>query len=211
MSNNTTESSAPDNQEAPQEKPQLKQEEIEEALKAREELAAIKAQLREDQLKAAEKVKQQQEEAAKNGELKTAYELAQARLKELESVAPLAERWKAYEAQRSKELEEEATALPDSFKSLFVKAVSIEDKQEVLKAFRSIPGMKQVESPPDLGSPPSQSNIDFDEALKDEKKLAEAKQRDPKGFAAWFAGKMRGNQNSQPLGVQRFVPKQSAK
>ena len=162
-----------------------------EALKAAAvELAAIKAKLADDKRADKDAKKRAQEAAEQAGELKTALEAAKARLAELEADAPLAARWRTFEATESKRLDDEAKALPDAFKALYSKAGDIDARRDVLAAFRAVqptgaPAAKATATPPALGGPPSAHEIDFAAAYKDSAAWVEAKRRDPKGAEAF--------------------------
>ena len=177
------------------------------------ELAALKAEAA-----AARKVdrdarKRAQEEAEKAGELAKALETAKSRLAEVESVEPLAAKWRAYEEAESKRLDEEAKALPDAVRDLYGAAADIEGRRKVLAAFRAMPSApaaaapKAVGVPPALGAPPGVSTPDIEAALADPsgRKLAEIKARDPSAVASFFSSLLgpRGQTNS--LGVGRFA------
>lgn len=204
----------PDQTSAPQVEsppPTPPSEDIEAIKQKAAEFDRLQVELEKAKLDTIEKVKRTQEEAAKRGELQTAYEIAQKRIAELEAVAPKADLWEKHEQAELKRIEEQAANLPESFKRLLSAAQGLDAKRDVLAAFaetqpKQAPGQKHVSTPPEMGAPAPVSAIDFAEAIKDPNKLREAKEKDPKGFAEWF-GKMLGPKQTQPLGVQRFVRK----
>ena len=173
-------------------------------------LEALEAEFAKARQEAAEKFQRQQEEAVKNGEFKTAYEAQSQKLKELEQLAPLAEKYRAIEKAELAKIEEQAKSLPEAFKKLYSGAVDLEAKRDVLAAYAALPttvAPKDVLQAPATGAPPSQSSVDFAEAMqKGEKEFSEAKARDPKGFANWMAN-LFGTNKQSPIGIARFARK----
>ena len=170
-----------------------------EALKAAAaELAQIKAQQAEARKADRDNKRKAQEAAEQAGEHLKALEAAKARIAELEADAPLASKWRTFEATESKRLDEEAKSLPEQVRALYGKAGDIDAKREVLEAFKAIapaapgaPAAKPPGPPLNMGAPPGSHEIDFAAAYKDATAWAEAKRRDPKGAAAFIgsAGK----------------------
>lgn len=180
-----------------------------EALKAAAaKLADLEAKIASDKKADRDAKKRAQEEAAAAGEMQKAYEAAKARLAELEGLEPLAQKWRAYEAEEAKRLDAEAAAMPDAVRDLYASAGDIDAKRKVLAAFRAAaPATAQKGTPPSMGAPPAVSGADFEAALADRsgKKAAELKARDPQGFAKWMRDKISGSKPAaSSLGFGRF-------
>lgn len=180
-----------------------------EALKAAAaRLADLEAKIANDKKADRDAKKRAQEEAAAAGEMQKAYEAAKARLAELEGLEPLAQKWRAYEAEEAKRLDAEAAAMPDAVRDLYASAGDIDAKRKVLAAFRAAqPATTQKGTPPSMGAPPAVSGADFEAALADKsgKKAAELKARDPQGFAKWMRDKISGSKPAaSSLGFGRF-------
>lgn len=156
--------------------------------------------------------KRAQEEAERAGELSKALEEAKSRLAELESLEPLAHRWRAHEETESKRLDAEAASLPDAVRALYADAQGVEHKAKVIAAFRaSAPqnAQKNVQTAPSMGTPPSVTAVDVEAALADPtgQKLQEIKARDPKAVASFFSSILGGKKSDNSLGVGRFRAK----
>lgn len=210
MTTATTEPSATIEEPSAEKVPQVDNSTELEALREKAaKLEALEAEFAKARQEAAEKFQRQQEEAVKNGEFKTAYEAQSQKLKELEQLAPLAEKYRAFEKAELAKIEEQAKSLPEAFKKLYAGAVDLEAKRDVLAAYGALPNStpKDVLTAPATGAPPSQSSIDFAEAMqKGEKEFSEAKARDPKGFANWMAN-LFGTNKQSPIGIARFARK----
>ena len=173
------------------------------------ELATIKASMADQKRADRDARKAAQDEAEKAGQTLQALEAAKARLAELEVEAPLAAKWRAYEAEEAKRLDDEAKTLPDAFKALYGKASDIEGRRDILAAYRSAAGTAAPVkgAPPAMGSPAPVSSADLEAALADKSgaKMAEIKKRDPGAVSAFFA-KVLGGKSAAPssLGIARF-------
>ena len=171
------------------------------------ELATLKAQIASSKQADKDARKAAQADMEKAGELAKALDVAKARLAELEAYDPMAQKWRAYEENESKRLDAEAAALPDAVKSIYAKQSGVDAKAEILAAFRSTvtaPAAPAKGTPPAMGSPPAVTAVDFAEAMADPtgKKVADAKARDPQGWASWIAGKFSARPSGAPsLGV----------
>jgi hypothetical protein len=172
------------------------------------ELAALKAEAAEAKKLDREARKRAQEDAEKAGELSKALEAAKSRLAELEASEPLAQRWRAYEAEEAKRLDGEAAALPEAVRDLYAGASDIEAKRKVLAAFRATSSTTAPVKgqPPAMGAPAPVSAVDIEAALADKsgQKLAEIKKRDPGAVSAFFNRVLANRGGSQSLGVGRF-------
>lgn len=157
------------------------------------EAAALKAKIGESTAKAKAERERVAKEAEANGELAKALELARAQLAELEGAAPLAEKWRAYEAAETKRLDESASKLPDAFAALYKRAGDVEAKREVLAAYEAVMATAAgapaaPKTPPTGAVPPSKSPVDFEAAFREGGKAWEdAKARDPEGAKAYSA------------------------
>jgi uncharacterized protein YcbK (DUF882 family) len=176
------------------------------------ELAVVKAEQASAKAAAKEERKRLQAEAEAAGEMQKAYDAAKARLAELEGLEPLAQKWRAYEAEEAKRLAVEAATLPEAVRDLYATAGDIDAKRKVLAAFRAAAPSTQTQkgTPPSMGAPPAVSGADFEAALADKsgKKAAEMKARDPVGFAAWMREKISGGKPAaSSLGFGRFQSK----
>lgn len=198
---------------APSSSPETSTEAVDlDALKAAAaELASLKAEQASAKAAAREERKRLQAEAEAAGEMQKAYEVVKARLAELEGLEPLASKWRAYEAEEAKRLDAEAAGLNDAARDLYASAVDIDGKRKVLAAFRaSSPSTPAKGTPPVIGAPAPTTSIDMEAILADRtgKKAAEAKARDPQGFAAAFkaliSGGARGGAASS-LGIGAFA------
>lgn len=172
------------------------------------ELAALKAQLASSAKADKDARKAAQADMEKAGELAKALDVAKARLAELEAYEPAATKWRAYEENESKRLDAEAATLPDAVKSIYAKQTGVDAKAEILAAFRSTvsaPATPAAKTAPAAGTgTPAVGNVDFAEAFADAtgKKVAEAKARDPQGWASWIAGKFSARPSGAPsLGI----------
>lgn len=172
------------------------------------ELAALKAEAAEAKKLDREARKRAQEDAEKAGELAKALEQAKSRLAELEASEPLAQRWRAYEAEEAKRLDGEAAALPEAVRDLYASAGDIEAKRKVLAAFRATSSTTAPVKgqPPAMGAPAPVSAVDIEAALADKsgQKLAEIKKRDPGAVSAFFNRVLASRGGSPSLGVGRF-------
>lgn len=172
------------------------------------ELAALKAEAAEAKKLDREARKRAQEDAEKAGELAKALEQAKSRLAELEASEPLAQRWRAYEAEEAKRLDGEAAALPEAVRDLYASASDIEAKRKVLAAFRATSSTTAPVKgqPPAMGAPAPVSAVDIEAALADKsgQKLAEIKKRDPGAVSAFFNRVLANRGGSPSLGVGRF-------
>lgn len=172
------------------------------------ELAALKAEAAEAKKLDREARKRAQEDAEKAGEIAKALEAAKSRLAELEANEPLAQRWRAYEAEEAKRLDGEASTLPEAVRDLYAGASDIEAKRKVLAAFRSTSSTTAPVKgqPPAMGAPAPVSAVDIEAALADKsgQKLAEIKKRDPGAVSAFFNRVLANRGGSQSLGVGRF-------
>jgi hypothetical protein len=172
------------------------------------ELAALKAEAAEAKKLDREARKRAQEDAEKAGEIAKALEAAKSRLAELEANEPLAQRWRAYEAEEAKRLDGEAATLPDAVRDLYQGAADIEAKRKVLAAFRATSSTTAPVKgqPPAMGAPAPVSAVDIEAALADKsgQKLAEIKKRDPGAVSAFFNRVLASRGGSQSLGVGRF-------
>jgi hypothetical protein len=181
-----------------------------EALKAAAaELAALKAKQADEKKADREARKRAQEEAEKAGELAKALDAAKARLAELEGAEPLAQKWRAYEAEEAKRLDAEAAALPEAVRDLYQSASDLDARRKVIAAFRAAGAAapKAVGTPPAMGAPPSVTAVDVEAAMQDPtgKKLAEIKARDPGAVSAFFGKLLGARDGSTSLGVGRFA------
>jgi hypothetical protein len=171
------------------------------------ELAALKASIAASKQADKDARKAVQADAEKAGQLAQALDVAKARLAELEAAEPMAAKWREYEANEVKRLDAEAAALPDAVKSIYAKQSGVDAKAEILAAFRSTvvaPAAPAKGTPPPMGSPPAVTAVDFAEAMSDPtgKKVADAKARDPQGWASWIAGKFSARPSGAPsLGI----------
>lgn len=172
-------------------------------------LAAYEAEAAEAKKLDREARKRAQEDAEKAGEIAKALEAAKSRLAELEANEPLAQRWRAYEAEEAKRLDGEAAALPEAVRDLYQGAGDIEAKRKVLAAFRSTSSSTAPVKgqPPAMGAPAPVSAVDIEAALADKsgQKLAEIKKRDPGAVSAFFNRVLASRGGSQSLGVGRFA------
>jgi hypothetical protein len=173
------------------------------------ELAALKAEAAEAKKLDREARKRAQEDAEKAGEIAKALEAAKSRLAELEANEPLAQRWRAYEAEEAKRLDGEASTLPEAVRDLYQGAGDIEAKRKVLAAFRATSSTTAPVKgqPPAMGAPAPVSAVDIEAALADKsgQKLAEIKKRDPGAVSAFFNRVLANRGGSQSLGVGRFA------
>ena len=172
------------------------------------ELAALKAEAAEAKKLDREARKRAQEDAEKAGEIAKALEAAKSRLAELEANEPLAQRWRAHEAEEAKRLDGEASTLPEAVRDLYAGASDIEATRKVLAAFRatSSTAAPVKGQPPAMGAPAPVSAVDIEAALSDKsgQKLAEIKKRDPGAVSAFFSRVLANRGGSQSLGVGRF-------
>lgn len=175
------------------------------------ELASLKAEQASAKQAAREERKRLQAEAEAAGEMQKAYEAAKARLAELEGLEPLAAKWRSYEAEEAKRLDAEAAALPEAVRDLYASASDVEARRKVLAAFKGVTSTTAPKgTPPTIGAPAPTTAFDMDAILADKsgKKAAEAKARDPQGFAAAFktliSGGPRGGAASS-LGIGAFA------
>ena len=172
-------------------------------------LADLEAKIASEKAAAREEKKRAQEQAEAAGKLAEAYEAAKARLAELESVEPLAQKWRSYEAEEAKRLDAEAAALPEAVRDLYQSASDIEARRKVLAAFRATSSSTAPVKgqPPPMGAPAPVSAVDIEAALQDKsgQKLAEIKKRDPGAVSAFFNRVLANRGGSQSLGVGRFA------
>ena len=167
-----------------------------EALKAAAaRLADLEAKIASEKKADRDARKRAQEEAEKAGELAKALEAAKARLAELEGLEPLAQRWRAFEADEIKRLDGEAASLPDAARDLYVAASDVDGKRKVLAAFKAVApaadGKTKAPGTP-MGAPPPSHEIDFAAAFRaGGEQWADARRRDPKGADAFVSGQGR--------------------
>lgn len=188
----------------------LTPEEIADLRAAREERDALKAKLADEKRADREARKAAQAEAEKAGELGKALEAAKARLAELEGLEPLAHRWREHEAAEVARLDKRAADLPAEFADLYKGAGDLAAKSKILAAFDAVASKtappKATAQPFPIGSPASVATVvDFDAAFRDSAKWEEAKQKDPKGVAAWFQSKMSGRSTSSASTIARVT------
>lgn len=185
---------------------------VEAAKAAMAKLADLEAKIASEKAAAREEKKRAQEQAEAAGKLAEAYEAAKARLAELEGVEPLAQKWRAYEAEEAKRLDAEAASLPDAVRDLYQSAGDIDARRKVIAAFKATASTSAPVKgqPPAMGAPAPVSALDIEAAIADKTgaKLAEIKKRDPGAVSSWFARALGGKSAANPsLGAGRFAPK----
>jgi pyruvate dehydrogenase E2 component (dihydrolipoamide acetyltransferase) len=105
-------------------------------------------------------------------------------------VADAAKRWKAHAKAESDRIAAAAEGLDEADKALIAGEPDLARKAALLARLSPAADAgppKAKAAPRAAGAPPAASSIDFAASMKDPRAMAEAKARDPKGFAAFLS------------------------
>lgn len=173
-----------------------------ELAKVLDEVHAKKAKAREAEMTAAKL-------AAEQGQYKEALDRLSPRLAELEALAPLAEKWRAFEENETKAIEAKKAALPEAVQRALDAAGGLEAKRAVLAAFESF---SPSTPPPKAKVPPggaahSDGVPDYEAAWKNPAQWQEVSARDPEGAARFRAAKAKAVFGGQSASFVRAARK----
>jgi hypothetical protein len=118
-------------------------------------------------------------------------------------VQSAADRWRAHETSERARVKAAAASLDADDRKLVDGEPDIGRQAALLARFlrqTDAAAAKSTAKPRAPGGPPSSSSVDFAAALKDPSALADAKARDPAGFAKFFSDLLRGSSRKPSIG-----------
>ena len=114
------------------------------------------------------------------------------------AIVSAAQKWMAYEANEAKRIDAQAASLSEDDRALVASQSSLEAKAKLIARLTSTPA-KVVGKAPPVSTPAQNSSLDFALALKDSSAMAEAKTKDPQGFAKFFSSLLHGSGRASTL------------
>jgi hypothetical protein len=117
-----------------------------------------------------------------------------------------ANRWRAYEAEQAARVAKEAEALSPEDRALVDGEKDVARKAALVARLKvaaaaGSPAPKTVAKPLPIGAPAGVTSTDYAESMRDPKAMAEAKARDPEGFAKFFSSLLGGGGRKSTLDV----------
>lgn len=109
-------------------------------------------------------------------------------------IADGAKRWAAHLKAESARIAAQAESLGEDDRALLDGITDVALRAKVLERLKSSSDAapaKARAAPRAAGGPPSASSVDFASAIKDPRSMAEAKAKDPAGFAAFFSSALK--------------------
>jgi hypothetical protein len=109
-------------------------------------------------------------------------------------IADAAKRWASHLKAESARIAAQAESLGEDDRALLEGITDVGLRAKVLERLRSSSDAapaKARAAPRAAGGPPSASSVDFASAIKDPRAMAEAKAKDPAGFAAFFSSALK--------------------
>lgn len=109
-------------------------------------------------------------------------------------IADAAKRWASHLKAESARIAAQAESLGEDDRALLDGITDVALRAKVLERLKSSSDpapAKTRAAPRAAGGPPSASSVDFASAIKDPRAMAEAKAKDPAGFAAFFSSALK--------------------